>query len=196
MSSYRTQIADAFKARLLGATPAGQSVHASLDRPLQPADLPAVLIYTLTAKRGRQDYGNTIIERLVTVNIEAAIQATPATALAQAETMSAAIEAAIEADPTLGNLVEDTRWEQTMSDVSAFGELTLGVVMMEYTVCMLTVRLDHLPPDDGFLTTPTLVQTRPDPKTVQFPEPIAPDPESVCGPDGCDIPAWGGELPR
>lgn len=196
MSSYRTQIADAFKTRLLGATPAGQSVFASLDRPLQPADLPAVLIYTLTAKRGRQDYGNTIIPRLVTVNIEAAIQSTPANALADAETMSAAIEAAIEADPTLGNLVEDTRWEQTMSDVSAFGELTLGVVMLEYTVSMLTVRLEGLPPDDGFLTPPNLVQTRPGTTTIDWPPGPVPDGDTACGPDGCNIPAWGGELPR
>lgn len=139
--SYRTQVADALKARLLGATPAGMSVFAALDRPLQPSDLPAIVIYTPGARRGRGDGDNSLIPRDVTVHIEVATQATPATALSDADVLAQAVEERIEADPSLGLVVNNAVWDRTTTDVSSFGEMTLGVALLEYTVSILTPRI-------------------------------------------------------
>jgi hypothetical protein len=192
--SYRTQIAAAVKAALLDQTAAGQRVFTAMDRPLSPADLPAVMIYTLASQRGTESYGNTIIPRVVTVHIEAAAQAEPVLALDAAEAMATAIEAAVEADPTLGNVVQDTTWQRTMTDTSSHGEMTLGVALLEYQVSMLTERLAHIGDDDGFTTPPTLVKTNPHPITIDWPETLKPGPGDLCGPDGCNIPSWGGEV--
>jgi hypothetical protein len=138
--SYRTQVADALKTRLLGATPAGASVFTALDRPLQPSDLPAIVIYTPGARRGKGNNDNSLIERDVTVHIEVAIQSTPANALTDADALAQAVEDRIEADPSLGLVVDNTEWQRTTTDVSSFGELTLGVALLEYSVSIYTVR--------------------------------------------------------
>lgn len=197
--SYRTQIAAALKSRLLSQTPAGANVFTSLDRPLTPEDLPAIVIYTMSARRGSESYGDALIPRVVTVNIEAAIQSTPATALADAEQLADAIETVIEADPTLAHVVNDCVWQQTLTDVSAHGSVTLGVVLLEYEVTMFTNAVSpgaFEPTDDGFTGVPTIVHSSPDVTAPGFPDAIRGDFDTACGPDGCDLPAWGGEVPR
>jgi hypothetical protein len=195
MTSYRTQVNTAFKAALNGRTVAGPRVHTALDRALSPSDLPAILIYTQAAKRGPQDYGNSLIPRMLTVTIEAALEATPEAAMVQAEALVESIEAAIEADPTLGNVVQDCRWQQSVADVSSMGKVTLGVGLLAYDVTILT---HERPPeafgigDDGFDQPPATVFTAPDAHAANpFP---ALHPEFECGPDGCNVPAWGGET--
>ena len=214
--SYRTQIAEGFKAALLGNTPAEQSVHTKLDRPLQPADLPAVMIYASSARRGSNDFGNALIERLVMVHVESAIQSTQVNALTDADALAASIEAAIEADPSLGGVVNNTRWEQSTSDVSSFGEMTLGVCILEYTVSMYTPRVPAEP--DGVLPTSVTINGTPTPQAYVQPlddarlDPIDIVPSTIeldvvapsrppvtagplCDGDSCDIPAWTGDQP-
>lgn len=168
--SYRTIIGNAMKDRLLGNTSAGVRVFTSLDRPLSPDDLPAVIIYTMASKRGKDHYGNALINRIVTLNIEAAITSTPEGALAAAEQLADQIEGAIEADPSLGSVVVDTMWQQTLTDVSAHGAVTLGVVLLEYEVEYLTARnlepllgADQPIPTQVFIDATTTAQAYVDP---------------------------------
>lgn len=197
MSSYRAQVNNAMKAALLGQTVAQQSVFTSLDRPLHPSDLPAIIVYAQGARRGPQDYGNSLIPRMLDVTIECAVQAAPETAQAQADALVDAIEELIEADPTLGNVVQNTVWQRSLSDVASHGTSTLGVGLLQYEVTILTS--ERLPEafgigDDGFTGTPTVVYTLPDVTGPGLFQGVQPDPSAPCGPEGCDLPAWGGEV--
>ena len=195
--SYRTEISDGLKAALVGKTSAGASVFSALDRPLQPSDLPAVLIYTMGARRVPESNGNAVINRVVAVNIEAAIQSTPENALNEAERLADEIEILIEADPTLGLRVTDTVWQQTLTDISAHGSVTLGVVLLEYEVSVSTPRLADgafEPDPDGFEGAPPVVYSVPDTHGPGFPSPASGNADTACGPDGCDMPSWGGEV--
>ena len=203
MTSYRKQINDAVQAQLLGKTVAGANVLTSLDRPLNPAtDLPAVMIYSMSSRRGKEDYGRAVIPRVVTLGIEGAVKSTPGNEIGDAEALAEAIEEAMEADPTLGMLVNDCRWQQSMSDATSHGSHVMGVCLLQYEVEILT---HHVADganefsDDGFLVPPTEVRTAPDAgaNTDIYPPPTeAPGyaPGQACGPGGCDIPAWEGEV--
>jgi hypothetical protein len=106
--SYRSDIADAIKAQLEGQTDAADdSIFTCLERPLGPDDLPAIVIYTMTSRRGESSAGSSVIPRVVTVAIEAAVSSAPASAQSAAEALAEDIEAAMDADRTLGNLVEE-----------------------------------------------------------------------------------------
>lgn len=195
--SYRKAVRDAVKAMLTGETSAGANVFTSLDRPLKPDELPAILIYTQTSKRGPKDNGRSFVPRIVTVTIEGAISSKPDTALDDAEDLAEAIEAIMEGDLTLGNVVTDTQWLQSVSDISSAGSTTLGVCMLEYDVTILTNERpagEYEFTDDGFTEPPTLVEVEPTPIPPDVIGGPTPPPDTACGPDGCDIPAWGGEA--
>lgn len=211
---YRSLIAAALKARL--DTIAGVQAFDKLDRPLQMSDLPAAIIYTPTARRGPQTEGNHLIQRLVQVSIEAAVEASPATALGAAEALGAQIEQAIEADASLGNLVDNTEWQSTITDVSSFGEKTLGVVLLEYTVAMFTQRIPD--DEDGVIPSQVFINAIPTPQAYVEPlddarldpmqlvpsditeqsinpsQPAMPV-QSACEGGSCDIGAWQGDQP-
>ena len=196
MTSYRSHITEAIKTQLSGKTIAGGSVFTSLDRKIDPAnDLPAIMIYTQASRRGKEDYGNSIIPRMVTVSIEAAVASTVGQELNDAEALADQIEVAMEADRSLGRVVNDCEWQQTLTDVTSHGRTPMGVCMLQYQVEILTNQRpdDFFEPEaDGFTAPPTAVQTVPD--VVPLPDDLDWD-APVCGPDGCDIPAWLGELP-
>lgn len=204
-TSYRTAIVNAVKAQLLGKTAAADDkVFTSLDRPLNPAhDLPAIIIYTQASRRSGNDYGRTVVPRMVTVTIEGAVLAAAGQELAAANALAEQIEDAWETDLTLGQLVHDSEWQQTVTDVTSHGQTTMGVCLLQYQVEILT----RLAPDgeyefhdDGYTAPPTSVQTVPviEPPPADFyvqdTQPVEPDPMLACGPDGCDIPEWDGEL--
>lgn len=196
-TSYRTQAANAVQATLLGNTVAGNRVYTKMDRPLQPDELPAILIYAQRAVRGAEDYGNSIIPRVMEVTIEVALQATPETALDQADLLVQAIEDLIEADPSLGHVVNNTRWRESVTDTTMTGKTTLGVGLLRYEVEVLTSMRE---PDafgignDGFDGVPVTVYSVPGASMARLREPVAPDPGQECGPEGCAPPAWGGEV--
>lgn len=197
MSSYRRAITEAIRRQLLGKTAAGANVLTSLDRPLNPkTDLPAIMIYTMTARRGKEDYGQTLIERLVTVGIEGAVLADAGREIESAEDMAAAIEDAIEADNTLGLVVNDCNWQQSISDATSHGGFTMGVCLLQYEVQIFTNQLPASAFEgDGPEHTPHLVNSVPDIVMPADPEPPRIVGDLACGPDGCDIPDWQGELP-
>ncbi len=206
-TSYRTAIVDAVRGQLLGKTAAAdEKVFTSLDRPLNPAtDLPAIIIYTQDSRRSGSDFGRTVVPRLVVVTIEGATLAPAGQELAAANALAEQIEDAWEADLTLGQLAHDSEWQRTVTDVTSHGQKTMGVCLLQYEVEILTRVADdgvyefH---DDGYTEPPTKVYTDPVPVPppddyfVKDTEQIKPDPNLACGPDGCDIPAWGEELQK
>lgn len=166
-----------------------------LDRPINPEETPAIMVYANDARRGDQDYGNSVVPRVVKVTIEAAVNATPETALDLADALTDAIEAAVEANPTLSNKVQDARWQRTMTDVTSMGQHTIGVCLLQYEVDMLTEnRLADPFPGDGFDGVPVVVFSVPDTTAPTLRGEIKPDPDLECGPDGCAPSAWGGEV--
>lgn len=195
MTSYRTQIKDAIKAQLTGKTIAGAQIFTSLDRQLDPEnDLPAILVYTQDSRRGPEDFGKSVTPRVVTITLEAATLGQALSEMDAAEAFADQIEVAMEGDRTLGKLVENCVWQHTMTDVTSHGSREIGVCLLEYQVTMLTNPVAagaweyH---DDGFTEPPHHVQTVPN--VVPPPGSLPPD-DSLCGPDGCDIPAWAGEV--
>lgn len=215
MSSYRDAINQAVKAQLTGKTIAGDRIFTSLDRLLDPAtDLPAIMVYTTTSRRGRNDLGNGLIPRLVNVVIEAAVVAGAGLEIGAAEAFADEIETAIEADRSLGLVVNDCQWQQAATDATSHGSVTMGAAIVQYEVEIFThVKPDgaYEPGDDGFTAPPTEIQVGPLPVPVP-PEwlgelnddeffqttnpPLVPDPDTACGQNGCDIPAWRGERDR
>jgi hypothetical protein len=221
MSSYRNQINDAIKAQLDGQTVAGSQIYTSLDRPLDPErDLPAIMIYTMAARRGPEDYGNALIPRTVTIAIEAAICADPGAAMEAAQDIADEIETAMEADPTLGKLVNDTKWRQTISDVSSHGSTVMGVCVVEYDVDIFT----NAKPDGFYeypeiplteLPTEIIINPKQTPAEYAYPPDqapydderlnellgqdvtIAPYPvkntDPLCNDGSCEVPAWSGD---
>ena len=193
MTPYRTRIAEAFRAVLLDKTSAGKRVLTKLDKPLNPEDTPAVMVYANEARRGDPDYGNSVVPRVVRVTIEAAVQSTPADALDAADLLADAIEAAIEADATLGGVVQDTRWDRTLTDTTSIGQRTIGVCLLQYDVDMLTENRQPYPFDDDGAGLPRVVHTLPDTHGADlFGTTLTP--EFDCGPEGCAPDAWGGEV--
>jgi hypothetical protein len=208
--SYRSDIADAIKDQLSGQTDAADSsIFTSLDRPLGRDDLPAIVIYTMTSRRGENSNGEAFIPRVVTVAIEAAVEGSATTAHSAAEELADAIEAAMDADRSLGQTVKHCEWQETVTDVSAEGEVTLGVVLLQYEVTIDTMQqpdsaFEFL--DEGFedAPIPTEVYTTGTPVADAYSngitsdiaatisQPIAEQP-TACEDGSCAIDAWQGD---
>lgn len=204
MSKYRSIIKDAARDLLLGQTIAGDRVFSTMDRPINENDLPIIIIYTVASKRG-EDYGRGLTTRKVTVRIEAALSVeNPYAADSVAEDFSDVVEGILNADMSWGNQVACATWQETVSDVSSVSETVIANVLLEYEVEYQTdLREDSFfgGEDDGFTEPPTSVKTRPD--VNYFDDGIFPDrpkvpqppPDTACDPDnGCNIPAWQGEV--
>lgn len=195
MNYYRQTIAEAFKAVLIDKTAAEQRVYTKMTRAINPSETPAILIYATDAKRGDVDMGNSVVPRVVTVTIEGAASSTPDAALDLADSLADAIEAIIEANPTLGNVVQECRWQRTTTDATRLDQHTLGVFLLQFEVDMLTESRQPYPfADDGIERMPHTVYTLPDTEGAELFDPVTPSTPAPCGPDGCAPPAWGGEV--
>lgn len=217
MSNYRSAISDAIKTILTGKTIAGDRVFTSLDRKLDPVkDLPAIMVYSQKARRGTDDMGRSVIPRLVDVTIECAVLAPVGTELDAVSEFAASIEELLDANRTLNNTVNNCLWTESVTDVTNHGATTMGAAMISYEVDVFTnvhpFGGSELP-DDGFTEPPTLVMSDPDVHSPAFPDgrasmpfdptnptdatnPLPPNDVVQCGPNGCDLPAWGGEIVR
>lgn len=194
--NYRTQINQALKTMLLERTPAGDRVYTALDRPLNPAsDFPAIVIYTMDARRNPQDYGRSLVSRTVKIGIEAGVIGDEVTALPTVEEFADLIEGLLEADTTILNVATDSRWMSTITDTTSAGERTLGIALIEYEVDIFTHLRNPDTQDDGFDGVPTVVYSVPDATKPLGGRPLPPVQEdTACGENGCDLPAWGGEV--
>lgn len=212
--SYRTDIAAAIKTQLEGQTAAADDkIFTSLDRPLGPDDMPSIVIYTMASRRGENSHGESHIPRLVTVAIEAAVLSNPASAMSDAEAFADEIETAMDADRTIGNLVQDCQWQETVTDVDGEGEITIGVVLLQYQVQIAT----NQKPDsvfeflaDGMEDAPLPGEVYINPQPVPdaydtneltddiaqvIAEPIAPV-DGACEDGSCDIGAYQGDQDK
>lgn len=199
--SYRKAIKAAIKAELDGKTAAGDRVYVTMDRPINPADLPIIVIYITAAKRGEQEFGRGLTTRMVTVQVEAALAVDdPYKAEQVAEDFADQVETILGADQSWHNQVQNSTWLGTVTDVSSIGEVVVANVLLEYQVEYLNdlkgeeflgVR------DDGFDQPPTNVTTRPDVDLTDdafFRPRPKPPADTACDPvNGCNIPAWQGE---
>jgi len=219
---YRQRIRDAVAQRLLdAATLAGANVFTSRARPvleiLQKRE--AVLsVYTADESSTRQPDGR-LMDRTLTVSIEG--MAGGGDDLDDyLDDLASQVEAAIEADPTLGNLLSDDMvLDATTSEITARGNQQVGAFRMDYSCRYLTERAT--PSDDALWPErplPTQVNTTPVPTPQAYvwgtvgveTEPPAIIPPTIerdvvapsvgletaptpCEGGQCAIPAWTGD---
>lgn len=211
----RQQIRDAVAARLLAAsTAAGSNVFTSRARPileiLQRKE--AVLsVYTGDETSRRSPDGH-LLDRTLTVSIEGA--AGGGDDLDDVlDDFAQEVEAALDADPTLGGLLhDDLELTATSSEISARGNVQVGAFRMDYECRYLTQRID--PGEPGVLPTEVIITGTPTPQAYVQPlddarmDPPAIVPAdvaqavpsqpplaatSVCVDGSCDVPAWQGD---
>lgn len=195
---YRQRIRDAVAERLANAeTLAGPNVFTSRARPileiLQKRE--AVLsVYTAdeTSQRSRDGH---LLERTLTVSIEAA--AGGGDDLDDVlDVLAEQVEAAIDADPTLGFLLsDDMELTATTSEITARGNQQVGAFRMDFEAKYLTQRITEQP---GVLPTQVFVNPTPGPDAYRqvFEQPESQPPESVqsvCDDGSCNVPAWSGD---
>lgn len=140
---YRQRIRDAVAARLAAAgTLAGGNVFTSRAKPileiLQRRES-VLSVYTAEEKSERDPDGH-LLRRVVMISIEGA--AGGGDELDDyLDTMAEQIEAAIDADPTLGNLLsEEMVLAGTDSEISARGNQQVGAFRMDYECSYITER--------------------------------------------------------
>jgi hypothetical protein len=193
---YRQRIRDALAERLMAAdTLAAANVFTSRARPvleiLQKRE--AVLsIYTADEASERSPDGQ-LMTRTLTVSIEGL--AGGGDDLDDVlDTFAGEVEAALEADPTLGNLLHDDMvLTGTTSEITARGNQQVGAFRMDYECRYLTQRIDEGPP--GVL--PTMVYVNPIPGAAEYELLFGGAAQNAGGPckDGvCDPPFYGGDL--
>ena len=193
---YRQTIRDAVAARLVAAaTLAGPNVFTSRARPileiLQKRE--AVLsVYTADETSRRVPDGQ-LLERTLTVSIEGA--AGGGDDLDDSlDTFAQQVEAAIDADPTLGTLLtEQMVLTGTTSEISARGNQQVGAVRMDFECVYLTPLIEEVP---GVLPSTVYVTPRPnaDRYTEVFDRPDTQPPAAPGCDDGvCAPPFYGGD---
>jgi len=195
---YRQRIRDAIAERLAAAeTLAGPNVFTSRARPileiLQKRE--AVLsVYTADESSQRTKDGR-LLDRTVVASIEAA--AGGGDDLDDVlDRLAEQVEAAIDADPTLGNLLsDDMELTATTSEITARGNQQVGAFRMDFECRYLTPRITE---PAGVLPTQVFVNSFPGPdayrQTLERPDSRAPESvQSACDDGSCDVPAWSGD---
>jgi hypothetical protein len=104
------------------------------------------------------------------------------------DTMTEQVEAAIDADPTMGKLLaEPMELQATTSEISARGNQQVGAFRMDFECQYMTPLIEELP---GVLPTTVYVNPHPNPDLYEAPVGQGPDcPDGVCNP-----PFYGGDL--
>ena len=195
---HRQRIRDAIAERLVtAATLAGANVFTSRARPileiLQKRE--AVLsVYTADESSQRTKDGQ-LLERTVTASVEAA--AGGGDDLDDTlDLLAEQVEAAIDADPTLGNLLsDDMELTATTSEITARGNQQVGAFRMDFECKYLTPRITE---PAGVLPTQVFVNSFPGPdayrQMLQRPDSSAPESvQSACEDGSCDVAAWAGD---
>jgi hypothetical protein len=214
---YRQRIRDAVAARLLAAnTLAGFNVFTSRARPileiLQKRES-VLSIYTAdeSSKRSGDFY---LMERTLTVSIEGAAGGGDDIddILDQ---LAAQVEAAIESDPTLENLLTgELVLTSTSSEISARGNQQVGAFRMDFECSYMIARQPeeaagtlptsitingtptptaYVQPLDDARTTPPAIVPGDITQTVAMQPPLAS--RSACRDGTCDLPEWAGDQP-
>lgn len=142
MSHVRQQIRDAVVTRLTGLLTTAARVKAARLFPYSDAELPALAIYTTSEEIDHDsDTMGGKLTRTVELTVEGRVKtaATPENTL---DTIAAEVEAAIETDPTLTNLVEDMFLDTTNIEIDAGTETPVGVITLTFSVIYRTAATD------------------------------------------------------
>ncbi|WP_425974010.1 hypothetical protein [Tepidimonas sp. HKU78] len=143
MKHPRTLIREVVAARLIDAlpkvdariTPQRISIHRST--PLFAGKLPAVLIYTRDERIEEQPNADPgLRRRLLELSVE--IIASGDAAAEEADTLAQAVEATLDADETLGLLVEGTRLTRTEVDQGGEGDTPVLAARLSFEVSYWT----------------------------------------------------------
>lgn len=156
MAHQRQLIREAVKKALVGKTAAGPRVYETRTTPWLQVQLPAVAVYTLdetvdqesrkTAPRELSRSLKLVVEAVVMrgENVDDALDA-----------MSLEIEAALDADPTFGDLCADSLLSTTELAVGDSGARSVGLLTMTYQVSYQTQAPTVLPVLDDLKTVGT-----------------------------------------
>lgn len=156
---YRKQIRNAMQQALIGQTAAGSNVFTSRSRPileiLQKREL-VLSVYTAD-ERSQRDGTGYLLERDLMVSIEG--MAGGGDDLDDVlDDLADEVEAVVNADPTLGNLLaDDLVLESTSVEISARGNMQVGAFRLDFATKYQTQRqvAGYLPADDPGVVVPT-----------------------------------------
>ena len=143
MKHPRTLIREAVAARLIEAlpkvdariTPARISIHRST--PLFAVKLPAILIYTRDERIEDQPHADPGL-RYRKLDLSVEIIASGEAAAEEADVLAQAVEATLDADETLGLLVEGTRLTRTEVDQGGEGDTPVLAARLSFEVSYWT----------------------------------------------------------
>lgn len=190
---YRQRIRDAVKQRLLAAnTLAGTNVFTSRARPvLEILQRQQMVLSVYTSDENSEPSPDSYnLVRTLTVSIEG--MAGGGDDLDDVlDNLAEQVEAAIDADDTLGTLLtEPMELQSTVSEITARGNQQVGAFRMDFEAQYTTPLITELP---GVL--PTMVYVNPQPVTDGYNavfNPVKPTPG--CEDGVCDPPFYGGDL--
>lgn len=139
----RRQIRDQVATMLAGLTTTGSNVFVTRAHPAEQANLPALLIYTLseTADLSTDDaQGVKTYRRTLELAVEGVAQGVSVDDVL--DDIALEVEEAIEADPTLGGLAWDSALTDTSIDVSRDGKKEGGSVRLVYSITYYATAAD------------------------------------------------------
>lgn len=153
MKHPRTLIREALAARIVGplhqAEPRITAARISIHRatPLFPAKLPAILIYTRDERiEDKVDRSTGLRRRVLDLSVE--IVTSGDTAAIDADRLALVIESVVDADETLGRMVDDTHLVRTEIDQDGEGDTVFLAVRLRFEVTYWShafVEEGHLP---------------------------------------------------
>ena len=143
MKHPRTLIREAVAARLVGHLPTvdaritASRIHIHRTTPLFSGKLPTILIYTRDERIEDQPNADPgLRRRLLELSVE--VIASGETAAEEADTLAQAAEAILDADETLGLLVEGTRLTRTEIDQGGDGDSPVLAVRLTFEISYWT----------------------------------------------------------
>ena len=132
MSHKRQQIRDQVKTTLTGLTTTGANVFKFRVYPMAAASLPGLIIFTKEEESEPASQGSTLLRQLA-LAVEGYAQAT-ADVEDTLDDIAAEVEAAIEADRTLGGLVYNTELISTEFELTGEGKKQVGVITLTFKI--------------------------------------------------------------
>jgi len=134
MSHVRQQIREQVATTVTGLSTTGSNVFQSRVYPLQDANLPALLVYSISEDSNADVMGSTLVaQRDLNIVIEGYVKATTDFD-DTVDTICAQVEAAMGADRTLNNLAKFSQLVGTEINYNGEGESPVGVVTLTYAV--------------------------------------------------------------
>ena len=138
MSAVRQQIRERIVVLCQGLTTTGNRVFDSRVYNFSQTTLPALAVYALSENSERDAFQSTDgLARTVDVMVEGYTQQTEELE-DTLDTISAEVETAVAADPTLNGKAKDTFLSNTEISLTGEGDLPMGVIRMTWTVSYRT----------------------------------------------------------